>query len=304
MIRRKKEPTGRNARISPKNASTNGQVFSYHANRAYREKDFARDSSIPQIEAKRSRSYSLKKRLEHVLMFAVGIVILLAILNLSGKSKVVVVGGNNQVFLRDHKVYDQAASALFSNIFNQNKLTVNSRGIERAMQAQFPELQTVVVSLSAFGSSPKVYVSPSVPKLIYVSKSSMFVLDGNGRALIAANQVARLEKLNLPAVTDQNGQDITLGKVAIPKSYVTFIAEVSGQLKAKGLKITSVTLPLVANEMDVRIEGVNYSVKFNLQGDAREEVGSFLALQKYMTANGKTAAQYIDVRVEGKAYYK
>ena len=64
------------------------------------------------------------------------------------------------------------------------------------------------------------------------------------------------------------------------------------------------TLPPAASELDVKIAGKPYFVKFNLQADdARRQAGTFLATQAQLQRKGITPAQYIDVRVEGRAYY-
>jgi hypothetical protein len=54
----------------------------------------------------------------------------------------------------------------------------------------------------------------------------------------------------------------------------------------------------------MHINGAGYFVKFNLHGDAREEAGSYLAVKDYLASNQKTPGEYVDVRVENRAYYK
>jgi hypothetical protein len=70
------------------------------------------------------------------------------------------------------------------------------------------------------------------------------------------------------------------------------------------MQIESLTLPSGLSELDVRIKGQGYYVKFNLLGDGREEAGAYLALKSHLDAGHITPRQYIDVRVEGKGYYK
>jgi hypothetical protein len=52
------------------------------------------------------------------------------------------------------------------------------------------------------------------------------------------------------------------------------------------------------------MNGVGYFVKFNLHGNAREEAGAFLAVKEYLESSHKTPGEYVDVRVENRAYYK
>jgi len=119
-----------------------------------------------------------------------------------------------------------------------------------------------------------------------------------------AAQATGLAKLALQVVEDQSGLTITLGRAALPRANVAFITEVLGQLTAKKIKVSTLTLPVGASELDVRVEGASYITKYNLHGDARAEVGAFLATKQYLEAQHKTPTSYIDVRVDNKVYYK
>jgi hypothetical protein len=131
-----------------------------------------------------------------------------------------------------------------------------------------------------------------------------FVIDSRGRALIATSQVPQISKLNLPVVADQSGLDVSLGKLALPSRTVAYITEVVGQLNAQHITVTSITIPAGTSALEVRIQGAKYLIKFNLHGDARAEAGTYLAVIAQLNREHKVPAAYIDVRVDGRAYYK
>jgi hypothetical protein len=65
------------------------------------------------------------------------------------------------------------------------------------------------------------------------------------------------------------------------------------------------TLPPAASELDVQIVDQPYFIKFNLENDdPRQQVGTYIATQAYLTSQHITPAHYIDVRVDGRAYYE
>jgi hypothetical protein len=209
-----------------------------------------------------------------------------------------------QIFLRDRNIYARAAISAFRPLSNHNKLTVNTGKIAADLERQFPELKAVSVSLPLIGSRPTVYLQPATPKLLLTNQSGSFILDTEGRALIAGNQVPHLSTLHIPVVTDQSLVPIELGKVALPSSSVAFITEVVGQLQIKGIGITQLVLPQDTAELQVHMNGVEYYVRYNLHANARVEAGTYLAVKQYLDSNHKTPGSYIDVRVDGKAYYK
>jgi hypothetical protein len=283
-------------------------VFSYHANRSVREGVQARDADAGnQQNTTRGRSSfrSWQKNLPNIAIIAMVIIVALFFMQLSNKAVVQSAGTpSGQLFLREKSVYVDAVHKSFSSPINRNKLTVNAEKIGRDLKKQFPELQTVSISLPVIGTRPTVYIQPSIPKLVLVSKNGMYVLDGDGRALIAGNQVAKLADLGVPVVNDDSGLEIRAGEVALPRSTVAFIQEVVGQIKAKQLSISGLSLPLGTNELHLRTEKAGYIVKFNLHGNAREEAGAYLAAKQHLESQKKMPREYIDVRVENKVYYK
>jgi hypothetical protein len=173
------------------------------------------------------------------------------------------------------------------------------------LQHQFPELESVHVSLPVFGYQPVVHVQAAQPALIMSTTSgSSYILATSGRALVAPAQAPNVSGLGLPVVTDQSGLPIHAGSIALPGSTVSYITEVTGQLAAAHLTVASLTLPKATSELDVRLDGVAYSVKFNLMGQARVEAGAFLATKAQLEQKHINPASYVDVRVDGRAYFK
>ncbi len=306
LQRKKPQSTERRSRTPQQSARSNA-VFSYHASRSTRDTNLYRDAEREQRQEspRRQKRTSWLKKLPNIAAL-LGIIVFAAMLmQLSNNPKLETVGGaSGSTFLRDKRVYVTAAQKAFAPWANSNKLTVNTEKISADLRKEFPELQAVSVSLPVVGTQPTVYIQPAVPRLLLVTKSGMFVLDINGRALITSDQVAKLKDLGVPVATDESGISIKTGDIALPKDTIDFISQVVGQLKAKGLVISSMTLPAGTNELHVKLNKVGYTVKFNLHGDAREEAGAFLAVKQQLEGQKKTPSSYIDVRVENKAYYQ
>lgn len=214
-------------------------------------------------------------------------------------------GSSSSALLRDQAVYAQAATQLLSSSpINRLKPAVNSQKIADELAKQFPELGKVTLLMPFFGHQPVLSVEPAVPALIMSSESQPYVIDTAGRAILTPTDAPAAGKLGLPVVTDQSGLPLSAGKTVLPSTTVGFITEVAGQLKAAKIVISSLTLPKGTSELDVRIDGKPYFIKFNLMGNARVESGAFLAVKQRLEGEQKTPEGYIDVRVEGRAYYK
>jgi hypothetical protein len=173
------------------------------------------------------------------------------------------------------------------------------------MRVQFPELMHISVTLPVFGHQPIFLLEPALPALLLkTADNRLYLIDTSGRALIGSSQVRGLDRLDLVVVEDQSGLPVGLGSTVLPSTNVDFIREVVNQFRAKKLVIASLALPKATSELDVRLEGTAYTIKFNLRGDARAEVGTYLAVKRQLESQQKVPNTYIDVRVDNRAYYR
>lgn len=310
-FRRNAKTTGRNPALSRRQVtytSSRPQAFSYSSNRSEQEYNLGRAQPREQDMRKRQRLVRYwRQRLGVLFAGLIIIVCLLDILHLSSMPKVIALtGASNSSFLQPSNVYQQAAAKLFAgSIFNANKITINTDQIKQKLKAQFPELSDVSITLPLIGHRPIVYIAPSSPSLVLATHSGDFVLDSSGRALLPASQVPGLAGLQLTTVTDQSGLSVHTNQVVLPRASVAFIQTVIGELKAKNVAFNSLTLPAAAYELDLYPSGVGYYVKFNLHTtDAMQQVGSYLAVRQRLQSQNITPTAYIDVRVDGRAYYK
>jgi hypothetical protein len=317
MFGRKKQPPVQGRQrppLSPDRQSA--AVFSYHAARSSRQVSRNAARSTDKAQQADSRGAAAERRDAHSgglkrSATTIGVVLLAALLLsslfLGTNPKVVFDGGTaSQVFLHTPEAYQQAAAQLLrSSVSNRTKTTLNGSRLAAELQKQFPELESVRVSLPVLGYQPVVHLTAAQPALVMSTASGgSYVLATDGRALVTPAQVPDIASLHLPVVTDQSGLPIHAGAVALPGSTVTYITEVVGQLQAAHLTVASLTLPKAMSELDVHLNGVPYFVKFNLMGQAREEAGAFLATKAQLERKSIHPAAYVDVRVDGRAYFK
>jgi hypothetical protein len=174
------------------------------------------------------------------------------------------------------------------------------------MMEQFPELTSVRVALPIVSHRPVVYIRVAEPSFILVSNSGQsYVVDETGRALAATTQMHHLDQLHLPTVQDESGLPLKRGDVVLPAVASLFVREVTHQFAAKKLGIARMQLPAASSELDVYPKGRSYFIKFNLQNDsARQQAGTYFAVIEKLQHDGKMPKKYVDVRIDGRAYYR
>lgn len=281
-----------------------GPAFSYYT--STRSTEPSRTSSSgrdDQTKAQLARGKRLRlTQLPFWLLLALMAVCAGKVLWLSTNPKVIVLGKNtvSSTYLQPSTTYALAAHKLLaSSITGHSKLTVGTNGIAAGLEREFPELQAVSIGLPLIGSRPIVYVQVAQPTLLLQTGGGNYALNKSGVVLAKLTHIPA----GIPLVADQSGVKPVPGKQFLPGSTVSFVQSALYQLSAAHLSVSVCTLP-AGNpyELDVRLNGQPYFIKYNLQADATLQSGAAVAtIQKL---GGSPPGAYLDVRVPGRVYYK
>lgn len=198
--------------------------------------------------------------------------------------------------------YQSAAAKQFAPLKNHTKLTVDEQAIVQNIKKQFPEVTVASVGLPLLGQKPTVRLNISAPSFSLNVGSQRYIVDKAGVAVDLATKLPLLK--NLPVVDDQSGFNVRVGNQVLSTSSVAFITQLVAQSKLSKVPISSITLPPLAQELDVRTSDKPYYTKFYLGGDPSIQIGQFLAARHQFDATHQDPADYLDVRVSGKIYFK
>lgn len=303
MFKRSKKPDspGRQPQrqVTPRDQQT---VFSYRAARKSQE---TKENRQPEMMKQRMRSmrWLTLDRVKAIAFIVLVFGALIYISWLNTTPKITILGSSNEALLQNIAVYRQAATKLLTeSVTNRNKLTLNEGGIADKLEAMYPELASVTVQVPLLGHNPQIVLESAPLDLrLQTSTGQVFILAASGKAMA---EVSNQSYSGIPLINDQSGLPVHVGSVALPNTDVAFIQTVTSQLVASHLAISSLTLPQATSELDIHLNGRPYLVKFNLEADAKAQVGTYLAVNKYLTSLNIIPSQYVDVRVPGRAYYK
>lgn len=293
--RRPKQPERR-----PLPVSRPADVFSYHASRSSQGANLGRYN--PQVTSRTKKRFSWTS-LPVWLSLGVILIALGYASTLTASPRVTVIADKGSVH---HKTQDYEAylsSVLRGSFLNYSKLTINSDSVRQSLQRQFPELTEVTVSIPLVAHRPVIKVVAAKPIMLLQAANGSFYIDDQGRALANITDISAPEG-EIVTVADQSGLKIEVGKQILPNATVSFIQEVTRQLSAKGLKVTQFVLPAAPEEIQARIEGYPYYVRFNSAADPIQQAGTYLALKSKLDSEGIAPREYIDLRVDERAYYK
>lgn len=276
--------------------------YLYHASRSQREGPQARQAEEV-TERERSVTASPQRR-RLLLGIAFFLAVFLYFTWLSGVPTISIMNAaTEEPLLQNTSVYQLAAKKLLNaSLANHNKITIDANGIAANLEHEYPELSAVTVETPIFGHRPKIVLQAAPPAVrLLGSNGSMYLVDTNGKAVAV---ISGTQNANLPLVVDQSSLPASVGSAVLSASAVTFVQMLVAQMQAHHIAIASLTLPASAAELDMRVQGKPYYVKFNLETAADQQIGTFLALNNYLVTKNITPKQYINAEVSGRAYYK
>ncbi len=302
LRKQKPEPSERRRPVT----TSQPGVFSYYSQR----------SNAPDLKLQLSRNAAEVPKKSWVTRLQIGlipsyialVVVLGAVvysLWLEPVPRVKVVSQTGTVYRTSEQYQKQIETIWRQSLLNQSKLTVNSGKLKQDMLQQFGEIADVRIDLPLLGRRPAITLTPEPPAFELVSGNGIYYVNRNGRVMTLTKDVTKNELADLPLVRDETGLQTEVGKVILPGTEAEYLAKLFAQLHDAGVKVQSITLPgNAAKEADVRLTDQSYYIKFLIEGDPRQAVGSYLAIRDKLQADSITPKQYIDVRVEEKVFYQ
>ncbi len=299
MFRKKQQdPNNR----EPTRPQFSASVFSYYSSRSARSGERQSKDAADTSKRPVNRWFRL---LPSILALIIIVSCIFYATSLSNQPKIQINRSSNTQLLRSAEFYQHAASKIMSSsVFNRSKLIIDTDKFAKQLESEYPELGKVSVIIPLISHRPIVVVQPAEPVMVLSTKNGNYIVDEQGRALIKAEAAKSSLRDNLLEATDESGIVADQSKQLLPLNTVKFIGEVYGQLIASNQSIKTLTFPPVTNEVHVRTEGRPYYLKFDLQGDPRQQVGAYLAASEKLETDKITPSEYIDVRVPEKVFYK
>lgn len=298
-MRKNKQP------LNPRRArqlNAKAPVFSYYSNRS---PETTTSNRTPSSSKKSTNKLSKLQLLPSLLAMLAVIISLGYMLTIDTKPRLSLATVQADSLLQADEVYQQALEKLIrGSLFNRSKLLINTQSLENRLQKDFPELSDVTITIPLTNRRPILAIQGAIPVLVLKTTSGQYVLDGTGKVVLESSRVRAEIIAKLPVVQDDSDLRVHLGETALPAVDTQFIREVTHQLTEKNLSIENLTLPAVANQLEVKLTGEGYFIKFDTKGDARLQAGTYLATIDKLVREGKKPVEYIDVRVEEKAFYR
>ena len=184
---------------------------------------------------------------------------------------------------------------------------VRSGSLAADLTSQLPFIQSVSIQKDYFHTL-KIIASERQAEGVWCFSSSSFTtppdcryFDHNGVTFGQAIQSSGVLLLN---VDDMRSQPSSVSLAMVDPRFLKAIQTVAPLLASQDVKIKNINIPLgTYTEFDI-LTNAGYVIKFSLDSDIQNQVEIFRIFRTEKMMDGTLHPQYIDLRFDGRVYFK
>lgn len=296
---------GRRNRVEPVRRSQPQSDASFDM-AAYRRgttlNSFKSDEPTQSERRRLMRLRSLRRRIAAIL----AVIIVLLVLGISVLSQFTgsirdVVATSDDVKLAESDIerYTKIVDDYLSqNSFERFSFARRNTALLQFVEEQAPEISDIRIVPAGLASS-NVEITVRRPVAMWIDNNGTEFVDENG-------VVFDRNYFSVPSIAIEDNSGVSVdGAMATSTNFLSFIGRTASALEqSEGLKVVRVVIPRgSARYVEIYLDGRNYPFKAQITRDATSQAHDIAVMTRYIDSRG-IQPQYVDCRVEGKAYWK
>ena len=176
---------------------------------------------------------------------------------------------------------------------------LNKNALLESLQKDYPEVLSISDIKFNGLTSYKIYLDFRKPVASWLVDGKEFFVDSEGVSF----NINNFEKPSLNII-DDSGAIVSNGKNVASSSFFSFIGKLVSAANKQGLEISKIRIPpLSLRQVEVSVKGVSYFARMSTADSAEGQIINFKKAIEYFRTH-KISPNYIDLRIEGKGYYK
>ena len=198
---------------------------------------------------------------------------------------------------RQAEIESEARKLIAGTWWWGNLVTFDDGAFASKLQQTDPLLRNVAVRRRWF-HAVVVTATLKQPSLGWSTGNQAYVLDSDGTVLATLAPPA-----NFPVVYDGSNLPVQIGQRVAAAHFVEFVDQVVPALAAVGIGVTHLDIKDTTLDLTAQTNK-GYRLLFDTGRGVPEEMADLKAVQTLLAQQKRTPAEYIDLRIAGKAYYK
>ncbi len=189
---------------------------------------------------------------------------------------------------------------LNSRLLARNWLILNPNDLKSYLQKTFTGQESIYVA-KKFPNKLTVSTDEQKPALLWKTGSRSYVLSTNGRAI--TEQTSQGSAQQLTVVNDNTNLPVDIGSRVAGRDFVDFTTKVADFLKSNKIEYDKIYITDTTSELNVQTKQ-GYLIRFSTLNNPDNQTRSLKATLDSLAQQNKKATNYIDLRVQGRAFYK
>lgn len=176
---------------------------------------------------------------------------------------------------------------------------LNKNALLESLQKDYPEVLSISDIKFNGLTSYKIYLDFRKPVASWLVDGKELFVDSEGVSF----NVNNFEKPSLNII-DDSGAIVSNGKNVASSSFFSFIGKLVSAANKQGLEVSKIRIPpLSLRQVEVSVKGVSYFARMSTADSAEGQIINFKKAIDYFITH-KISPNYIDLRIEGRGYYK
>lgn len=249
------------------------------------------------------------RRAQHRFSFAFGLVVIALMAWANMVKNYAVIYTDQSLAATPPKVsYQQTAQNFTKAHFAAHfMVSLPREALAKDLMSRHPEIQKVTVKSQLFSRNPQLFVSFRQPVLIWKTSKQQqsYYVDSQGKAF-DSNVFGKDD--SLVKVNDASGIPAELGSAVVSSRQIKFLGVLVGQVQAKSdgkIRVNKITFPASSTkEVDVNFNDKPYFARVYLDRSPEEQASEAITSINYLAEKNITPAEYIDVRVKDRVFFR
>lgn len=180
---------------------------------------------------------------------------------------------------------------------NQNIFLFSSKDLKRTILAENAEIKDLQI-IRGIPDTIKIIVLEHDNKLIWQSMGERYLVSIQGKV---TKKIESDDSFDFPIVVDSQNLKVTLGDRIVTPSFVSFINNINNEFfNYTNIKPTIFSVNETTFDVNLATDAGFY-VKFDTMRSSTKQLEN---LKKVLVAKRQDILEYVDLRIDGWAYYK
>jgi len=256
-------------------------------------------------ESSRQKAHTLalqRRKLGGIFMIVAVAVVALAVLLWQLIAQVHVMTSSRQLSTAfDPRVYEKSINEYLSlNPAQRLRVSLDEGALSAFVADELPEVEKLELSGMPGLAQSNVTVTFRTPVAGWQINGKQYYVDADG-------VVFEKNYYDAPSVqiVDESGVSPEQGSAVVGTRLLGFLGRIVSEAKGRGYTPVKAVLPTgTTRQVDVYFEGKSTYAKFSIDRGAGEQMEDADRALNYLQSHGGGGAEYVDVRVAGRAAYK